>query len=280
MLGRLLTLVVLVGLLVAAFVYLRERSDPGSTGGLGERIREDLSGVPQRLGDAKITGSVKAALELNRNLAPYPIDVDTQAGVVTLRGRVPSAETRELAVRMAQGVNDVREVASELAIDAAVAGPDEGGRSLGERMDDQALEAKVRLAFSVQRALEGTDLEVRAFRRELTLTGSVARPEQREFARGIAEQVPGVAAVRDQIGVGAATSPADRAAAAGGSAADVQRALRANPNLASYELRVVEEGGRLVLRGTVRSGAEKDLAAALAREAAGRPVENAVEIRP
>jgi hypothetical protein len=42
----------------------------------------------------------------------------------------------------------------------------------------------------------------------------------------------------------------------------------------------VEEGGRLVLRGTVRSGAEKDLAAALAREAAGRPVENAVEIRP
>ena len=41
-----------------------------------------------------------------------------------------------------------------------------------------------------------------------------------------------------------------------------------------------EEGGQLVLTGTVRTPAERDLAALVAKEAAGRAVQNKVAVRP
>jgi osmotically-inducible protein OsmY len=71
-----------------------------------------------------------------------------------------------------------------------------------------------------------------------------------------------------------------RVRAGGADAPAVQRALRANPSLAPYPLEVREEGGRLVLRGRVRTSAEKDLAGLLAREAAGVPIENVLQIHP
>ncbi|PYQ15667.1 MAG: hypothetical protein DMF80_08185 [Acidobacteria bacterium] len=40
-----------------------------------------------------------------------------------------------------------------------------------------------------------------------------------------------------------------------------------------------DEGGRVVLCGQVKTAAEKDLAGALARDAAGGPVDNALEVR-
>ena len=60
---------------------------------------------------------------------------------------------------------------------------------------------------------------------------------------------------------------------------EFQRALRANPHLSGFQLQVVAEGDRLVLRGAGRTPVEKDLAIAIAREAAGGNVEDGVEVR-
>jgi hypothetical protein len=49
--------------------------------------------------------------------------------------------------------------------------------------------------------------------------------------------------------------------------------------LGSYGLEAVEREGRLVLRGRVAHAAERELAAALAREAAGSSVDNEIEVR-
>ena len=59
-----------------------------------------------------------------------------------------------------------------------------------------------------------------------------------------------------------------------------ERALAGNPHLARYSLKVQDRGGRLILQGRVKTGAEKDLAGRVAREAAGGPVENALLVRP
>lgn len=59
----------------------------------------------------------------------------------------------------------------------------------------------------------------------------------------------------------------------------MKRALAANPSLAPYDIRVREEGGRVVLSGRVKTAAEKDLAGVLARDAAGVQVENVLEVR-
>jgi hypothetical protein len=42
----------------------------------------------------------------------------------------------------------------------------------------------------------------------------------------------------------------------------------------------MERGDRLLLVGNVRTGAERDLAAALAEAAAGGPIENSLALKP
>ncbi len=240
----------------------------------GAEAREKLSEAGRELRDAKVTASVKAALGLNRGLRPYSIAVSSEDGVVTLTGRVSKEEERARAEEVAAAVPDVTRVVNQLKAGGPAAS---AGRSLGERFDDEKIEVGVRLALSLNRELGGTDVTVQAYRGEVTLGGEVATEAQHQRALQIARDTASVSRVLDNVRVrtasGRAGGPAaDRAAAA-------QRALRANPHLAGFQLQVTEEGDRLVLRGAVRTSVEKDLAVAIAREAAGGNVEDAVEVR-
>ena len=144
--------------------------------------------------------------------------------------------------------------------------------------------AKVQLAFSLNKQLDGTHISVRAYRREVTLGGDVDTPEQHQLALKLAGNTTDVIKVDDQLQLhGAAASPVASPAGLAASPADraqaVKRALAANPSLAAYDIQVRDEGGRVVLRGRVKTAAEKDLAGVLARDAAGGPVDNALELR-
>jgi osmotically-inducible protein OsmY len=236
-----------------------------------------LGSVERELGEAKTTASVQAALKLHRDLQGAKIRVSTEQGTVTLRGRVPTDAAARAAVRVAEAVPGVTRVASELAV-SGVAPPKGQGRSVGESLDDGAVEVQVRLALSLRKELEGSDIAVRAFRRQVTLTGEVADERQRETAVETAGATIGVAGVTDDLRVRARGGDARDVEARPGGREAAERAVRANPNLAPYSLRVVEVEGRLVLRGTVRTGAERDLAALLASRAAGRTVEDRLQI--
>jgi hyperosmotically inducible periplasmic protein len=287
--SRLLALLVLIGLLVAGLYYWR-RSDAGaraaatdSLGNVGDRIGQVGQSVGNRLRDTKVTGQVKAALELSRTLQPYSFEVETENEVVVLRGEVPTEELRLAAERVAASVPDVKQVRNEIRTGGNPA-PADGGRSVGESFDDRALEAKVNTAFSLNRELKGSDIKVSAFKREVTLTGTVTGEPQKQLALAITRDTAGVAGVRDQIAGpaagGSATVPATTEAGSSDRARAAQAALAANKSLAGYGLTVREEHGRLLLAGRVRTAAEKDLAALLARDAAGIPVDNSVTIQP
>jgi osmotically-inducible protein OsmY len=280
---RLFAVLVLLVLVGVGLYYWRYR--PTGTG-----PQQAFGAVAEKLRGARTTGEIKAALELNRNLKPYPIDVDaTGDGVVALRGEVPREDFKAEAGRVAAAVPGVREVHNEIRIDAALPPPAEGGRTLGENFDDKALEAKVKLAFSLNKGLDGTHLSVRAYRREVTVGGTVQTPEQHQLALKQAGETSDVLKVNDEIqlrgqGAGpvAAASPAAApapAAAPGDRAKAAMRALAANPSLAAYDIQVREERGHLVLSGRVKTAAEKDLAGLVARDAAGAPIDNALEVR-
>ena len=201
---------------------------------------------------------------------------------------MPSEEARASAARVASGVPDVTRVDNQLRVNGALAAPAGEGRSLGENLDDHALEAKVKLAYSLNKDMKGSEVGVDAFRRDVALSGTVTSEPQRQLALQIAQQTAGVAAVKDGLRVAGAPAAAGSAPGANASApaagADRARAaeaaLAANPNLARYRLRVQEQGGRLVMTGRVRTGAEKDLAGAVARDAASAAVENNVVVQP
>jgi osmotically-inducible protein OsmY len=247
----------------------------GRARALGEEAREKLSEIGHELHDARVTASVRTALALNRGLRSYSIDVSSENGVVTLGGRVDGEDDRARAEALAAAVPEVTRVVNQIQV---AAGPAPApGRTLGETLEDQTVEARVRLALSLNRELRGTDITVQAYRRQVTLGGEVGTDAQREEALQTARDTVSVAGVVDRIQVRAVAaragaSSAERAAAA-------QRAVNANPHLTAFRLQVHEEGDRLVLRGSVSTPVEKDLAIVLAREAAGAAVDDAVEVR-
>jgi hyperosmotically inducible periplasmic protein len=205
----LLTLVVLGVLAGAAYYYWRYR--PADVRG----AREVLGSVGDKLQATKTAASVKAALKLDRELASYPIDVDAgdQEGVVILRGEVPSADVRAAAERRAAAVPDVGQVVNELRVDPALPRAADSGRTFGESFDDRALEAKVKMALSLDRDLKGTDIDVRSYRRQVTLRGQVDAPAQRQLAVDIARRTGDVAGVTDEMGVRGQAAPAPPPAA-------------------------------------------------------------------
>ena len=256
---------------MAAGVYYWQARATGRPAG-------SLSEVGDRLRDAALTGAVKTAFELHRGLAPHPIHVTTEDGVVTLRGDVPDPSLREEAERVAAAVPEVAQVVNHLSVSGTAPSPAPSGRSLGESFDDGALEAKVRLAFSLNRELKGTAIGIEVYRREARLSGYVESASQKELAASVAGEVPGIERVTQALRIG--SKPPAEAPTVAGRRDAVAKALRANPNLADYSIEVTEEQGRIVLRGRVGTGAERDLAGLLAREAAAGPVENLLKTEP
>ncbi len=289
-LRRVLALLVVVALVLGVLYYWKYQ--PGrlphlrseKLGDVGTKLGEVGETVGEKLRATKTKGSVKAALELNRNLTSYPIEVDAHDdGTVVLRGAVPSEEVRANAARVAGGVPDVARVDNELRVDPTLAPSSGEGRSFGENFDDHALEAKVKLAYSLSKDMKGADVKVSAFRRDVTLGGTVASEAQRQAALQIAQQTPQVGSVKDALQVAGAPagSPAPPSAGAPADPARAaQNALATNPNLARFVLKAQMVGGRLVLTGRVRTAAEKDLAGVVARDAASAPVENNVVVQP
>ena len=196
-------------------------------GNVGEKTRDALGDVGDKIRETKIAGQAKAAIELNRDLAPYSISVSSpEPGVVVLQGAVPTQELRSRAESVAAAVPDVRQVRNQLQVAAGT--PASGdGRTLGENLDDKALQAKLHLAFSLRRELQGTDLDVRAYRKETTVGGEVNSDAQKSLALEVARQTTGVAAVKDEIRVrGAAPVPVAAGGVPADRAAAVERALQ------------------------------------------------------
>jgi osmotically-inducible protein OsmY len=88
---------------------------------------------------------------------------------------------------------------------------------VGQKLQDAKTNAAVHTALGLRRTLKplkGTDLKVRAYRRDLTVGGVVDSPDQRALAIELARDTPGVGDVVDQIQVrGAAAAKASTAAA-------------------------------------------------------------------
>ena len=279
---RLLMLLIVIGLLAAAFIYFRQPGSPVPQMPALNEVKETLGQVGDKIRETKTAGSVKTALELDRDLQPFSFDVSSDANdVVVLKGAVPSDELRRRAGQIAAAVPGVARVDNQVGLGGSSAPASATDRSMGENFDDKALEAKVHLAFSLNKDLKGTDLSVSAFKRAVTLSGQVDTATQRSLAVEIAQRVTGVASVTDQVGVrGAAPAASPAAPDAVSAARAAETAVRAHASLASFSLTVAAEEGRLVLRGQVKTAAEKELAALVARDAAGRPVDNFIEIRP
>jgi len=77
---------------------------------------EDTATSGGAMNDALITASVKIALAVKPGVAATDINVDTDQGVVTLRGEVRSEAERQLASMVAEDIESVTDVVNELTV--------------------------------------------------------------------------------------------------------------------------------------------------------------------
>lgn len=66
--------------------------------------------------DARIAAKVKGALAADADLGALKIDVDSQGGVVTLRGTAPDPAAKERAAELVRNLENVKSVENQLTL--------------------------------------------------------------------------------------------------------------------------------------------------------------------
>lgn len=173
-------------------------------------------GVACAASDPGITTAVKSKLAADDTVKAYQIDVDTEGGVVTLTGTVPTAAARDRAVELARGTNGVTRVEDRLTVNAA--------ETVDERARDQASDASAKAGETAEGAgaaltdagittavksrlladpdVAGLKIDVDTKDNVVTLTGTVATAAQKTEAGNIARDTTGVASVVNNLKVG------------------------------------------------------------------------------
>lgn len=146
-----------------------------------------------QLDDAAITTKVKAKLAGDPEINPFKIDVDTNEGVVRLSGTVEKPEVRSEAARIARSTHGVVRVINDIRL---------GERSLGERLDDTAITAKVKAKLTGSGDVNPFNVGVDTKDGIVTLTGRVVSRDRKALAERLARETKGVRGVKNLLEVG------------------------------------------------------------------------------
>jgi len=157
--------------------------------------------IQRAIEDTAVTGYVKAAFAVHRDLANRPIDIATDGGVVTLSGEVASKEERDSAEELAANVYGVESVENRLAVDADLGEveADPSPKSLGQRLDDAALLTKIRTALHLDREARKIDVDIQVSAGRVVLRGEVPSEELAERIRNRVASVGGVESLDDEL---------------------------------------------------------------------------------
>jgi len=82
----------------------------------GYIVSQDNKSTSETLTDQRITATVKTKLLAHPDVSGLAINVDTEKGVVTLKGVLDSADEVDEAIALAQGVDGVKGVQSKLVV--------------------------------------------------------------------------------------------------------------------------------------------------------------------
>ena len=147
------------------------------------------------------------------------------------------------------------------------AGMGQGG---GASASDQATEARLITAYSLNPHLNAASIAVQAHDGVVTLVGKVNDERDRKLALRLARDLPGVTRVQDrlEIGAGLAPAPTDDLNDAD-TTAMVQGRLLENEYTSHSQIKVATKGAVVTLEGRVGSEEARRVAQRLARSTVG-----------
>ena len=186
-----IAVVVSLGMLAApGFVAQGTASSPvGST----ERTVKDAGKTATgEVTDSWLTLQTKLALLADERVSSADVHVTTQRGVITLHGKVASAAEQQAAEEIALKIEGQKQVVNQLTVVSTAR------RNTVDRQDHQIV-TDVKRAIRKEASLKKADIDVRAEKGIVTLTGKAPSLETSVRASTVARWVPGVRAVRNEL---------------------------------------------------------------------------------
>jgi len=254
-------------------------------------VKKVAAKAGDQLADSWLTTKIQAQYFADDDIKARFINVSTHDGVVTLSGRVESAESKQQALQIAQNTDGVREIRDHLVIGLAQA---RDGSSAAEQMDAAWITTKIQAKYFADPSVNGRDINVTTTNGVVTLSGRVDSEQAKQQAVAIARGTDGVARVDDRLAV----QPDGAVATTGTVRGDTPRTLgdkaddaRITSTIQSkYFLDDLVKGRRInvdtrqgivTLRGDVSNESERSQALLLARNTDGvQRVEDNLTVNP